>query len=121
MATIKVVPIRDLEAFRDNNKFFVSPKASGMYFRTIEDCPEIMKEARKLASEVEEICIAMVEDNGSQYTIGEYIIPGGTAKFVLLNAEETNQWHAEAKTVIYDHARKLTYSSWIRYASGKEA
>ena len=88
---MKTVELRPISKFTEgvNGSICISPRFWGWGLVQGREATQLIKEARKKAKGIEDICIAIIHDDkyGIDYVLGEHVGRMFT-KFLLFNAKE---------------------------------
>ncbi len=88
---MKTIELRPISKFTKggNSSICISPKFWGWGLMQGREATQLIKEARKKAKDIEDICIAIIHDDtyGIDYVLGEHVGRMFT-KFLLFNAKE---------------------------------
>ena len=118
---IKMIRVTEMNGF-NAKKFCVKPSYWDYKMVYSFDAKEAMEEAKKLATEVDGICIAVVSDNLGEYVLGEPCSKGCSSKFILFNAKKTGRDDAEIHAITFNTGRgaltQFWYDEYIKFQKG---
>ena len=115
MKNIQIREITDLPNF-DPDEFCVTPHYWGYSYVDEYRIPDIVEEAKKLAENINGICIAIIHDGDTDYVIGERCNSGMSSKFMLLNAAGYDYKHPakiEARAITFNTGRGALTRYWL--------
>ena len=113
--------VTELKGFNENDEVFViKPERWG--YELLNSSKEELEEARKLAENVDGICVATLSEDGKEFVISERIENGTVNKMILFNAEETEKTDAELRSIAFNNKKNgikaWWYTKYLKYKKG---
>ena len=113
-----LIPVRNIEGFKPQ-RFVVYPDRHIVYSYKH---PELVEQAKLAALEVQEVCIAVFQDELGEFALGTPCEKGLSERFILFNAQICNRVDAEMRAVTWNTGRGALsmywYDEFIRYEKG---
>ena len=120
MKKIEMRRVTEFEGFNPK-RFCVKPNYWNYKYVPTNEAEAEFEEAKRLAKDVDGICIAVIHDNLGDYVLGESS-KEWSPKFILFNAVKTTRSSAELRAIAFDKGpRSLSnywYDSFIKYQKG---
>ena len=119
---INIQMISANELCKDNNEFNLNPFEYGYRMVTYSKTAEIFNLARQMATKIDGICVAVINDFSGKYVLGNTCKNGLSRRFLLFNAEKSDKENGEIRAITFNtNNATLTrywFDCWVQYKRG---